>query len=103
LRFEVSPPPDGEPVIAWAHDACFSNLRHSSVEYDDPKDHGRIPPRACCAFCGQPLPIIGRHPFVLDVGAFIPPHRFWAHGKCIVESMVPELVEQLTGARETPD
>lgn len=97
LRLEISPPPDAEPVIAWSHEDCFSKLRHPSVEHDDPKDHGRIPAKARCAFCGESLPIIGRHPYVFDVGAFSPPHRLWAHAECMLERVVPELGDQLSG------
>ena len=97
LRLEISPPPDAEPVIAWSHEACFSKLRHPSVEHDDPKDHGHIPAKARCAFCGESLPIIGRHPFVFDVGSFSPPHRLWAHAECMLERVVPELGDQLSG------
>ncbi len=103
LALEVHPPPDAEPVKIWAHETCFDQLRHASVEHDDPKHHGRIPPKARCAFCGEPLPIIGLHPFVFDVGAFTPPHRFWAHSNCMLECVVPTVAEQLTDAGQSPD
>jgi hypothetical protein len=91
LRLEITPPPDGEPVAVWAHERCLAALRHGAVEPDDPQDHGRIPPKARCVFCGEPLPFIGRHPFVFDVGAFTPPHRFWAHADCMIDHVVPTL------------
>ena len=90
LRLEITPPPDGEPILLRGHEACFARLRDPSVEHDDPKDHGRIPARACCVFCGQSLPIIGKHPFVFDVGVFSPPRRFWAHPECMAERLVIE-------------
>lgn len=85
LRLAISPPPDGEPVMVWAHDECFATSCEASVEPDDPKDHGRIPSKARCVFCGDPLPIVGRHPFVFDVGDSIPPRRFWAHAGCMTD------------------
>ena len=85
LQIQISPPPDGEPIVVWAHEACLAEVRDGSVEPDDPRGHGRIPSKARCVFCGAPLPLIGRHPFVFDVGAFTPPHRFWAHADCMIE------------------
>ena len=95
LRLEVHPPPDGAPVILWAHESCFAILRDSSVDYDDPKDHGRIPGKARCVFCGNRLPMVGTHPYVLDVGSILPARRFWAHAPCLLERFVPSLAEQL--------
>lgn len=90
LRLVVTPPPDGEPVTLWAHDECFAERREAAVEADDPRDHGRIPSRARCVFCGEPLPIVGRHPLVFDAGDFSPPHRFWAHAACMLDRLGPE-------------
>lgn len=88
LRLVVTPPPDGEPMIVWAHSECFAAVRDSSVEPDDPKDHGSIPGKARCAFCGAKLPVIGKHPLTFDVGDHSPPHRFWAHAQCLEERLV---------------
>jgi hypothetical protein len=91
----VTPPPDGTPLVVFAHEACFATLRDPSVDYDDPKDHGRIPGKARCVFCGDPLPIVGTHPYVLEAGGFSPPHRCWAHAPCLLERLVRSLAEQL--------
>lgn len=97
MRLVISPPPDAEPVVAWGHEACFSRLRHAAVDYDDPREHGRVPSKARCAFCGEKLPVVGRHPFVFDVGEASPPQRLWAHAECMLERVVPGLQRQLTG------
>lgn len=65
LSLELLSHPDMAPVVLWAHPACLSRVVDSSVRPDDPKDHGRIPARARCVLCGEPLPVIGRHPLVL--------------------------------------
>lgn len=89
LRLSITPAPDGDPVIACAHEECFSAERDSSVEPDDPRDHGRVPAKARCAFCGVKLPVIGKHPLTFDVGEYSPPHRFWAHVQCMEERLAP--------------
>ena len=80
---------------ARAHTACFENLRHPAVEPDHPSEHGRIPAKACCLFCGERLPIVGRHPYCLDVGDQLPPQRFWSHAQCLLSRFEPALVERL--------
>ena len=94
---EVTPPPDGAPVIMWAHEDCFARFRDSSVVHDDPKDHGRIPVDARCIFCGLALPTVGKHPFVFDLGSFSPPHRFWSHAGCMLERLVPSVIGEIDG------
>lgn len=100
LRLEITPPPDGAPVVVWAHEECFRHLHDSSVEHDDPAEHGRIPAKARCAFCASSLPRIGIHPFVFDVGEFAPPHRFWAHAQCITGHVHPSVMEKLRGSSD---
>ncbi len=95
LRVGVTPPPDGAPVIAWAHEACFEDSRDPSVGHDDPKDHGRIPAHARCVFCGYALPLFGEHPYVVDLGSFSPPHRFWSHAKCIGERLASSVMQEI--------
>lgn len=95
LRLEVTPPPDGAPVTLWAHEECFEARRDASVEPDDPKDHGRIPGKARCAFCGDALPLVGAHPYVFDVGRYSPPHRHWAHPPCLLERLAPPQAAEL--------
>lgn len=82
-RIALTPPPDGAPVVLWGHDGCFARSKHPAVEPDDPGDLGRIPVRARCVRCGRPLPIVGWHPFVMDVGSGVPPSRFWCHAECL--------------------
>ncbi len=106
LRLFITPPPDGETMTLWAHEECFARLHDPTVLHDDPKDHGRIPAGARCAFCGRALPIIGEHPLVFDRGNHTPPHRFWSHAQCMGDRLVPIAAETLnTDGRstDTPD
>lgn len=95
LRIEVYPPSDRNSVIMWAHDNCFASAQNTTVNSDDPAEHGRIPARACCVFCGDALPIIGKHSYCLDVGEHSPPHRFWSHAECMLERVSPQMRERL--------
>jgi hypothetical protein len=95
LRLEVTPPPDGAPVVMWAHEACFARLHNASVEPDDPAKHGRIPAKARCAFCGKSLPIVGKHPFVFDVASDSVPQRFWSHAQCMADRLVLAVMADL--------
>lgn len=98
LRLAITPPPAGEPVVGWAHESCFDGSRDSAVEPDDIRNYGRVPSKSRCAFCGDELPFMGKHPYVFDVGTGYPPRRFWAHVDCLHERVVPGLVEQLKTA-----
>lgn len=89
MRLAISPPADAETITAWAHEECFSRAREATVQPDRPGEHGRIPGRARCAFCGRALPVVGRHPFCFDAGDFTPPQRFWCHAECLAERLVP--------------
>ena len=71
------------------HEECLADLQDPSVDFDDPGDHGHIPPKTRCVFCGDALPIIGTHPYVFDVGDFSPPHRYWTHAPCLLERLAP--------------
>jgi hypothetical protein len=95
VRLEISPPPDAHSITVWAHAECLSRARDASVAPDDPKDHGRIPARARCAFCGKALPIVGRHPYGFDAGDVSPPRRFWSHRECLLRSVVSSVAERL--------
>ena len=75
--------------MLWAHEDCFSRLCKPEVSPDDPAEHGQVPGGALCLFCGKPLPHIGRHPYCIDVGEFSPPHRYWAHARCLHDSVAP--------------
>ena len=88
LRLEISVPPDTGPVTAWAHETCFVSSCTPSVEPDRPEDHGHIPGKARCVFCGRSLPAIGRHPYSFDVGDYSPPRRFWSHAECILDRLL---------------
>ena len=61
------------------------------MDPDDPKDHGRIPAKVRCAFCGDLLPRVGRHAYAFDVGEVTPPSRFWAHAECMLDAMNAEV------------
>jgi hypothetical protein len=76
--------------LLYAHDQCFISRCHPGVTFDNPKEHGHIPKDAQCIFCGDSLPVIGRHPYCFDFGSFIPPHRFWAHSQCMRALVNPE-------------
>jgi hypothetical protein len=102
LVVRISPAPDGAPVGTWAHDGCLARARDASVEPDDPTDHGRIPAGARCAFCGQSLPIVGRHPLAFDVGDAEPPHRFWAHAQCLADRLTPSVRDDVFGPASHP-
>ncbi len=67
------------------HSNCFDKLRNPKVKEDDPRNHGSIPVKAKCFFCGKLLPIIGRHPFCFDIGTENTNKRFWAHADCFEE------------------
>ncbi len=96
LPFTVTPPPDGAPVMLWTHQICFDKSRDHSVSHDDPADIGRIPAGARCAFCAQPLPLIGKHAIAFDVGSFSPPHRFWSHPECLTEQLRESAIDDLS-------
>ena len=87
LRIEVWPPSDVEPVIVWMHSACFEAQRDPSVSPDLLAERGRIPSKARCAFCGRALPLLGSHPYALDIGDASPPERYWAHAECMKGAM----------------
>ncbi len=95
LRLEITPPPDMDNVILLAHEECYNNLSNRSIEPDKPEELGSIPNKAKCMFCGLLLPIIGKHPYCIDVGEFIPPHRFWAHADCLLQKIQPDLKDKL--------
>lgn len=84
-----------DEVVFWSHEACFSRLADRDIEPDDPKDHGRIPGRARCVFCGRLLPVVGRHPYCFDVGESIPPRRYWSHAECLAERLIRGLISRL--------
>lgn len=102
LRVEIHPAPDGAPIVAWAHRACFERARDASVAHDDPRELGRIPCDARCAFCGRLLPIVGKHPFAFDVGRHSPPRRYWSHGECLTGRLVPSLMAELRESARDP-
>ncbi len=87
-RVELWPPPDFDPVVLAAHRACFDAQRNPSVEPDPPDTRG-VPSSARCVFCGQKLPIVGRHPYALSVAFAAQSERFWAHAQCVEQELVP--------------
>lgn len=86
LTFHLPREEDSE-VILWAHEECFSRLCDPSVMADDPKEHGHIPAKVRCVFCGAALPVFGKHPYCFDVGDCSPPHRFWSHAQCMAQRL----------------
>lgn len=96
LRLQVYLPRDDESqVLFWAHECCFANLCNPAVQPDNPKDHGSIPAQALCVFCGTSLPTVGTHPYVFDVGNFVPPRRYWAHAQCMKQRLDPVVITEL--------
>ena len=86
LQITIWPPPDSEPSRLWAHTQCFEASRSPTVPPDLLQDHGHVPSKARCLFCGESLPIVGHHPYVLDVGEA--PSRYWAHPHCLADRVV---------------
>ena len=76
-------------MILWSHTERFTGFTDQSVDPDPPSEHGRVPARARCVFCGEKLPRIGVHPYSLDVGDASPPNRYWAHANCIQDRFGP--------------
>lgn len=96
LRIAVSPAPDGDIVVIRVHDVCVADMLHAAASPDDPRDHGRIPAAARCAFCNERLPVIGKHPVSFDVGMSNPPDRFWSHVRCLVGRVRPRVAERIS-------
>jgi hypothetical protein len=96
VHLYVTPAPDGEDVVAVVHHACFATSRHREATPDDPRDHGRIPAYARCAFCNERLPLVGQHPVSFDVGSSTPPQRYWAHVRCLTELLRPAIAARIT-------
>lgn len=94
IQIEVFATEQGSQVLL-VHEECFTARRHSTVVHDDPSEHGHIPRNARCVFCGDSLPIIGRHPYCFDLGDFAPPHRYWAHSQCMKAMLTNEAREKL--------
>ena len=82
LRIAIWPPSDLPVVQTVAHSTCFYSIRESSVEPDPVEDAGRIPASARCVFCGGKLPIVGRHPYALEIQDRNGSRRFWVHADC---------------------
>jgi len=91
LRLQIYPPQEKGSVVLWAHDRCFIGLCNPLVSPDRTEDHGHIPSKARCVFCGNALPIIGRHPYCFDVGDLSPPHRYWSHAQCLLDRVDPSV------------
>jgi len=69
------------------HVECFIASSEPSILPDPPNQQGRIPPGAMCVFCGEKLPIIGRHPFALELHQEEAAGRYWAHAGCIEDTL----------------
>jgi hypothetical protein len=89
IQIEVFHPDKGSGILQ-AHEKCCNARCHPNVRFDDPRELRQIPRDAKCFFCGDPLPKFGRHPYCFDVGKFTPPHRYWAHSRCIREVIIFE-------------
>lgn len=70
---------------------CFQAARTAGVSPDPPGERGRIPPGAKCVFCGGKLPVVGRHPYALEMGEPKEPIRFWSHAGCLKATVKFEL------------
>jgi hypothetical protein len=82
IPVKVWPPSDATAVILHAHSSCFENTRSPGVESDPVHEHGRIPTGARCVICGKRLPMIGLHPYAIEVGEPSNSDRFWVHAQC---------------------
>ena len=80
VELKIWPPSDLPPIHASAHSPCLDQVRETSVEPDLPGELGSIPANARCLFCGEKLPIVGEHPYALELEG---PSRFWAHATCL--------------------
>lgn len=82
LRIEIYSSEEGSSIF-WAHDKCFTTRRDPAILPDEHEDHGNIPSKAKCVFCGMKLPLIGKHGYCFDIGEHSPPQRYWAHNQCM--------------------
>lgn len=90
---QVSPPTDlivdiwsfsDLPVIeVVAHAVCFDSARDQGIKHNHPGEQGRIPSGARCVFCGEKLPVIGQHPYVVEVKDSRLSSQYWAHTSCM--------------------
>jgi hypothetical protein len=94
LRLEIALS-GGENVVTWSHEKCFIQLQNHSILPDKPEELGNIPKKAKCVFCGNSLPVIGRHPYCFDVGEHNPPKRYWSHAVCMTERIKSTIIELL--------
>jgi hypothetical protein len=92
LRLEIALP-DGENIVFWSHEKCFVQLQNHSILPDSPEELGSIPSKAKCVFCGNLLPLIGKHPYCFDVGEHNPPRRYWSHARCMTERIKSTVFE----------
>jgi hypothetical protein len=83
LRMDIWPPSDLPVVHTRAHTACLERFREASVGPDPVEMRGQIPAGARCLFCGRKLPIIGIHPFALEIWETGEPGGYWAHTDCL--------------------
>ncbi|MGA1871470.1 MAG: hypothetical protein ACMUJM_23330 [bacterium] len=94
LRIEVYSSEEGSSIF-WAHDKCFNARRDPAVLPDEPEDHGSIPSKAKCVYCGMKLPFIGKHSYCFDIGTHSPPQRYWAHNQCMKATIKSEKRDEL--------
>lgn len=85
LRVDIWPPSDLPMIHATMHRVCFVAVCDRSVLPDPPEEYGRIPRTACFIFCGEQLPIVGRHPYALEIWESEVPGRYWAHAGCLLD------------------
>jgi hypothetical protein len=97
VRIRIWPPSDLPPVTFAAHRKCFEAVREASVGADSPEEYGRIPAKARCAFCGQALPFVGKHPMAMEIGEDADLQRYWAHADCIANEIAGNLPIESNG------
>jgi hypothetical protein len=83
IPVKVWPPSDAPAEMLHAHAGCFENTRSPGVKPDAVHEYGRIPAGARCVMCGRRLPMIGIHPYALEVGEENMADRFWVHARCL--------------------
>ena len=83
LRASLWPPPDGDMIELRIHPRCLDEIRDHSVVADPISEYGRIPAKARCMMCGEKLPLVGTHPYMLALEIGAGEERYWVHAQCV--------------------
>lgn len=83
----IWPPSDLPVIITGVHKVCFNAVRDESINPTPKSKQGHIPFNAHRIIYGKRLPIIGRHPYALEVWEQDKSYQYWAHANCIYDTM----------------